>query len=123
LSRKPTKANVIKLAISGALLALAGSVQAAGGGLGCGGGGCPGGGSGGQRAGLPSGASGQAAAGSSADGPRIHGAPNGQPDVTVSTGGAGSGTSRDTGGTGVPAAQSGKPSPATKHDAGGSQGW
>ncbi|MDR5741318.1 MULTISPECIES: hypothetical protein [unclassified Caballeronia] len=115
------KADAIKLMLSGALLALAGSVHAAGGGLGCGGGGCPGGGSGGQGAGLPSGNG--DTSGASTEGPRIHAAPNGQSDGTVSKGGAGSGTSRDTGGTGVPGAQSGKPSPATKHDAGGSQGW
>ncbi|WP_250454134.1 hypothetical protein [Caballeronia sp. ATUFL_M2_KS44] len=114
------KANTIKLIMSSALLALASTVHAAGGGLGCGGGGCPGGGSGGQGAGLPS--SGNAAAASSTQGPRIHGSPNAQTGGAVTNGGQGSGMSRDTGGTGMPGAKPGKPSPVSKNNARGAQG-
>jgi len=110
------RATTCKALISGLMLTLAGSVYAAGGGLGCGGGGCVNNGAGGSTA------DGSGGAGQSADASSRHRSSNVSAG-TVSNGGAGSGMSRDMGGAATPGAQSGTPSPATKHDAGGSQGW
>jgi hypothetical protein len=103
--------------ILGSMLVLASNVHAAGGGLGCGGGGCVNNGQGGSTSGGAG-----TSAGQSADVSGTQRSSNVSPG-TVSKGGQGSGMSRDMGGAMPSGAQSGKPSPVTKHDAGGSQGW